>query len=621
MSFNLGVSNHPISRLGALSSVGVYLYEDIYYRQWITEIALAFYEGRQDEFIWLDLVRQFRNPEKQQILPVNITKEIIDSTSILYRNDPIYQVVDEDGKVLEADQKLWEKVMKDSRYLMFMDKLDRWTKLLGTVLVKVSFVDPETGHLVKKTEGGIVQLDALHGGVYDLRYGASPYYVTELMIGFGNNFQGFKGGQPALTGADVFKTPGATGSIGQTSDLINSRVTSSSSLGSINKIYWSPSDHRVEDEDGKVFASKNPYGLVPAVPFFNQDPAHYYFLPINEPLIYANHAINMRVTDLNHIAKFQSFGIPVVSGVERPNSLRQGRPVDDFNVLKGGNASSRFGTGAFSGFGAGGAFRTFDAGMGIFRDGNADANALGFSLGPDTAIAVGEKGDFKFEHPKADINGLIKTIQSMTDMVRISHGLRPKHQDSIPPSGFGLMMDKMGVLEENIRRGKLFAEREQQLFQVIKTLYNIHNAKSGDKKFSENATLRVTYVPPEFPVDPATKLSTIALEQQIWNTGDVYSIQKIHPHMSEDQIRKILEKRRDDMEEQAQHETDLTISTTNKMIRAGVDPTVAVKPGASKDKAPKAGNKPLDNRVKHAEESSKQPGKGDTVRKKKKKDE
>lgn len=35
MSFNLGVSNHPISRLGGLSSIGVYLYEDIYYRQWI----------------------------------------------------------------------------------------------------------------------------------------------------------------------------------------------------------------------------------------------------------------------------------------------------------------------------------------------------------------------------------------------------------------------------------------------------------------------------------------------------------------------------------------------------------------------------------------------------------
>src|SRR5579859_3331257 len=112
MAFNLGISNHPTSRLGGLSSIGVYLYEDIYYRQWITEVALAFYEGRQDEFVWLDLQRQFRNPEKQQILPLNLTKEIIDGISLLYQQDPIYQVVDEEGKVLPKEQALWEQIMK-----------------------------------------------------------------------------------------------------------------------------------------------------------------------------------------------------------------------------------------------------------------------------------------------------------------------------------------------------------------------------------------------------------------------------------------------------------------------------------------------------------------------------
>jgi hypothetical protein len=149
MSFNLGISSNPTSRLTGISSVGVYLYEDIYYRQWITEIALAFYEGRQDEFIWLDLVKQFRNPEKQQILPANLTREIIDEISILYQEEPIYQVVDENGKVLTKDQKLWEKIQKDSRYLSVMDRVDRWSWLLGTVLVKVSFIDEDTGTISK----------------------------------------------------------------------------------------------------------------------------------------------------------------------------------------------------------------------------------------------------------------------------------------------------------------------------------------------------------------------------------------------------------------------------------------------------------------------------------------
>jgi hypothetical protein len=600
------VSNNPINRLGGLSSVGIYLYEDIYYRQWISEIALAFYEGRQDEFVWLDLVKQFRNPEKQQILPINLTREIIEETSILYREMPIYQVVDENGKALDKDQKLWERVMRDSRYTMFMDKLDRWTKLLGTVLVKVSFIDPNTGFTVKETSPGMVQLDMLHGGVYDLKHGASPYYITELLIGFGTTFDGFKG--TSYVGGGLASTIPKTTDLGQSSIEVKQNVSSPGRLGSLNQIYWNPKAHVVHGSDGQ-YQVKNPYGCIPAVPFFNQDPAHYFFLPINEPLIYANHATNMRLTDLNHIAKFQSFGVPVVSGIERPTSIRQGRPVDDFNVLKGGSAQSRFGgVGGASGFGAGGQFRTFDTGIGIFRDGNADANALGISLGPDTAVAVGEKGNFKFEHPNADITGLIKVIQSMTDMVRINHGLRPKYKDTLPSSGFALLMEKIGVIEDNIRRGKLFKEREQQLFQVIKKLWNVHNSKSGEPKFSENAQLEITYKSPEFPVDPKTQMETIIIENKILDTGDRQSYRKLYPYLSDADINKLIKERRKDKLEQASAETEVMVSQANALESAGLDPSVLTG-GKPKSEDDGVGKPKIDNKAKHAEKSSKQPKK------------
>lgn len=615
MAFNLGISNHPISRLGGLSSIGVYLYEDIYYRQWITEIALAFYEGRQDEFVWLDLVRQFRNPEKQQILPLNLTKEIIDETSILYREDPIYQVVDENGKSLKEDQALWEEIQKDCRYNMFMDKLDRWTRLLGTILVKVSFVDPNTGNLVKATEGGKVQLDMLHGGVYDMKHGASPYYITELLIGFGTKFGGFAGVKGSeMVGGGIARTIPNPSDLGQASIEVRQQVSNPGRLGSINNIYWSPTSHYVEDDKKHYYETKNPYGVVPAIPFFNQDPAHYYFLPINEPLIYANHALNMRMTDLNHIAKFQSFGVPVVSGVERPTSVRQGRPVDDYNMLKGGTAQSRFGgIGGVSGFGAGGGFRTFDSGMGIFRDGNADAAALGISIGPDTAIAVGEKGDFKFEHPQADITGLIKVIESITDHVRINHGLRPKYKDSLPSSGFAQMLEKMGVIEDNVRRSKLFKEREQQLFQVIKRLHNVHNSKTGSKKFSEKATLQITYVPPKFPVEPKTHIETITIENNLLDSGDKETYRKLYPHLGEPDINKLIKERRKDKEDQQIFEAELLVKKVQTLQAAGVDPMFLMgkesKPDpitGSKPGAPKIAKPKIDNKAKHSADSAKQ---------------
>ena len=623
MSFNLGVSNHPISRLGGLSSVGVYLYEDVYYRQWITEIALAFYEGRQDEFVWLDLVRQFRNPEKQQILPCNFTKEIIDETSILYKEDPVYQVVDESGKIIAKDQKLWEEIQEKSRYKMTMDKVDRWAKLLGTPLVKVGIVDPNSGYAVKKTEPGQIQLDVLHGGVYDTRYGASPYYITELLIGFNKSFGGFNENNAGGPDVGVNQNLGMPG-ISQGDILYRANKVAYNQLGSINKVYWSPISHKMENERGDYYEVENPYGCIPGVPFFNQDPAHYYFLPINEPLIYANHAINMRLTDLNHIAKFQSFGVPVVKGVERPKSVRQGRPVDDFGQLKGGFAQSRFGgVAGTSGFAAGGQFRTFDVGFGLSRDGNADAAALGFTVGPDTAIAVGDKGDFKFAHPNADIGGLVNTIQAMSDLIRISHGLRPRYSDTLPPSAFALWTEKQGVIDENAgRRGKLFAEREAQLFQVIKSVWNTHHRKAGDKRFSPNSRLIVTYQQPKFPLDPKTHMEKEAMEIKILQTGDRQAYKSLYPHLPDAEINRRIKQRRKDKEEQALADADIKIKVAKKFTEAGIvqaqesstikSGSMATSSSSSESiQSPGAGGSPAgvqntDNKLKQSQEKSKQ---------------
>lgn len=633
MSFNLGVSNHPISRLGGLSSIGVYLYEDIYYRQWITEVALAFYEGRQDEFIWLDLVRQFRNPEKQQILPSNLTREVIDEISILYQEDPTYQVTDEKGKILKEDQELWEEIQKHSRYKMVMDKVDRWCWLLGTVLVKVSFIDPKTGRLVEENKGGEVQLDVMHGGVYDIKHGASPYYITELLIGFGSKFGGF-GASGSAVNPQISSGVPSPSTLGP-NDIQNApkKLTDPSGLGKLNRIYWSPVSHIATDEHNNEYAVDNPYGIVPAVPFFNSDPAHYYFLPINEPLIYANHAVNMRITDLNHIAKFQSFGVPVLKGVERPTSTRQGRPTDDFNQLKGGSAQSRFG--GVSGFGMGsGQFRSFDTGFGMGRDGNADANALGFSLGPDTAVAVGEKGDFKFAHPSADIMGLVKTIHSITDMVRINHGLRPKYDQQVPASGFAVLLEKIGVLQNNIRRSRLFKEREQQLFQVVKKLWNTHHNKAGQKKFSEEARLDVTYRQPEFPVDPKTKKEDLIMEQKILDSGDKFAVKKLYPHLGDIEIAKIIRDRRKDKMEQAKFDAEVQVEQTKILQEAGIfttqnnssatigDTRTAASSTVTSQPKAEAGDKDvakpkIDNRAKHSEKSSVQPKKNADPRAKK----
>lgn len=387
MAFNLG-----IGRTGRSASFAMqinYLYESVIYRRWVVDIAMAFYSGRQDEMVWLDLKQQFRHPDKMQITPYNLTQEIIDETSILYREEPIYTIRDKTtGKILKKDMDLWKRIRRDSRYHNMCQQLDSMTKLLGTVLVKVSFVDPDTGDLVNANKPGLVNFELVYGGSYDVKYAASPYYLSSIEFGMVETPSAWTPNSPSAVGAvPINKDLSVAMKPGRSTPGYN-KVSSVYDLKqrNITKVYWSKDSHKVQDRDGNYYEGENPYGCIPAVPFFNQDPGHYYFLPVNEPLLYANHAVNMRLTDLNHVAKFQSFGQAVVKGIERPINNRLGRPIDDFNA-RGGSRGSGFGFGqnvSPTGLDRNN-FYPFD----FYGDGNAQPNINGFSIGPRLTMELG----------------------------------------------------------------------------------------------------------------------------------------------------------------------------------------------------------------------------------------
>jgi len=619
MAFNLGVGSGASSAAFAMQVA--YLYESVIYRRWVVDIALAFYQGRQDEFVWLDLKRQFRKPEGQQIVPYNLTQEIIDETSILYREEPIYQVKDKTtGATLSKDQALWKRIRKDARYHNMCQQLDSMTKLLGTILVKVSFIDPDTGDLVNANKPGVVNFELEYGGSYDVRYSASPYHLSSVEFGMVDSPSGWNFNSPSSVATlpinpdlSVAMRPGR-------SDKKYNKVKSIKDLKQerINKVFWSKDGHKVQDSDGNFYEGENPYGCIPAVPFLNQDPVNRYFLPVNEPLLYANHAVNMRLTDLNHIAKFQSFGQAVVKGIERPVNNRLGRPIDDMNA-RGGSRGTGFGFGG--NVGPGGLDRNNFSPFDHYGDGNALPNMNGFSLGPDTMISVGETGDFKFEKPGADITGLTSTIYTMMDMVRINHGLQPKHNSSLPPSGAALMSAKLGVVEQNKKRQILFREREQQLFEIVKKLWNAHHdGEPGSDLFSENAELDIYYVDPEFAVDPQTKAVTVKMNQEILNSGSFEAIKKIQPHLDDEAVKELVSRSHKERMDQAERDAEIEAAKINKLIDLGVDFDLdkegkpSGKPKAKSEETSGPSRK-IENPAKHAEQSSIQPGRNGDGRK------
>lgn len=610
MAFNFGVGRG--GKAASYAMRATYLYDSIVYRRWAVDVALAFYTGRQDEFVWMDLQDQFRNPSRQQIIPYNLTQEIIDETSILYREEPIYQIKDKKtGKVLKKDQDLWKRIRKESRYHNMCQQLDSMTKLLGTVLVKVSFVDPETGDLVNANRPGMVNFEVVTGGSYNVKYAASPYYLTSIEFGMAETPAAWTANSPAAVGTlpidpnlSVAMRPGIGASkytkVDSIYNLRQERIT---------KVYWSKDEHKVQDEEGNYYEGENPYGCIPAVPFFNQDPGQYYFLPVNEPLLYANHAVNMRLTDLNHIAKFQSFGQAVVKGIERPLNTRLGRPTDDFNVRGG----SRGGFGFGNNIGPTGLDRNNFNPHDFYGGGDALANMNGFSLGPDSLVSVGETGDFKFETPGADIMGLTNTIYTMMDMVRINHGLQPKHNSKLPPSGAAIMSAKLGVVEQNKKRQILFKEREQQLFEVVRKLWNAHHdGEPGAELFSEDAELEIHYVDPEFAMDPQVKATIVKMNQDIVNSGSVESIKKIYPHLDDQAIQDLLERSHQERIDQAERDSEIEAAKIKKLRELGVGGVVESKTPDKKDETPKPR---IANRVEHAHQSSIQPGRNGDSRK------
>ncbi len=608
MGFNLDL-NHGGAN-GSLGTSGRYDYRSIEYRKWVTEVALAFYQGRHDSFVYNDLESQFRNPDKQQVFTINLTSEIVDECSILYSDPPKYRVLRKNGSVSKKDQELWDEIQKDCGYLSIMDQLDKFTRLLGTVLVKISFVDETTGYPLSDGKKGKPRLTIVWNGSYDVTCSSSPHFMTELLLGMDSNFSGMSASPLTFN-----STQGISAGYG-TGDAFTHYSHITAPPEEEQEIFWSlekfASINRTTKE---IYETENPYGIIPAVAFWNKEPIDYFFLPVDEPLLYANHAINMRLSDLNHIAKFQSFGVPVMVGAKRSTNLRRGRPVDDYGELGAGSAGS-----TFLGFKRD---RSRTSVLPGFRDGNANANAMGVTIGPDIAISTGEKGDFKFASPKADIKGLSETIMHMADWLRLTHGLKPKFKaaGAKGDSGFSLMMEKIGVIEDNIRRGKFMASLEKELFKKIVVMWNVHHPR---RKFSKDVELSIDYVEPNFPVDPATRFVLIGHQQQIIESGDQRAIKEIFKDKTDREVQEIvkqyhndrikqlernLELRKIEMEFKQKYGLDFEIERANEF--SGTKTTSRVSFSNTPDDAPKSEDNdakiPIDNRAVHSKKSSEQP--------------
>ena len=198
----------------------------------------------------------------------NITKKFINKMSRIY-------TVGADRNVNNRYSNL--SVLKDSK----MKHVERMTRLLGTIAVRIMYIDDEMPHFD-----------------YQPIYYFHPFF-----------------------GDDPFKPVAISYPLMNYSEDV-------SNTDSCQYIHWNEQSYIIFDESGKVLEEKDHgYGTLPFAFTHREHQCDSFYVEGANDICNANEHINITMTEMQLGLRFQMFGQPVVSGADLGNQQRFGSDV------------------------------------------------------------------------------------------------------------------------------------------------------------------------------------------------------------------------------------------------------------------------------------------------------
>ncbi|MDZ7699489.1 MAG: hypothetical protein U5R49_21975 [Deltaproteobacteria bacterium] len=199
---------------------------------------------------------------------------------------------------------------------------------------------------------------------------------------------------------------------------------------------WTPETYQRLDYKGNIIETEqNPYGVLPFVPVWDSYPGTgSFWLPGGDDIILAQEAINKRLVDLMLVLEMQGFGIPV------------GKLLTDSGKLE---------------------------------------------IGPRSVVEINNPdGEFSFQKSNAPIQQIINAIQFLISQLAITNGLSAEVLSVKPTQQSGIARLASNVELQTLQKEQrsLFARYEKQLFNMMKIVWNTHNATN---KISEKARLKL----------------------------------------------------------------------------------------------------------------------------------
>jgi hypothetical protein len=230
-------------------------------------------------------------------------------------------------------------------------------------------------------------------------------------------------------------------------DLKSVMVTHWPSNGKAQEVtysLWTPETFQRLDWRGNIVDDQpNPYGILPFVACWDSLPVDSFWVTGGADLISAQSAINEKLVDLLHVIRWQSFAVGWIK------SRRHGPDSDNPYPLT-------IGPGSF------------------------------VQLENDPEMGLG------FESPQAPIQETWEVIRDIIQQAGIAnglsaHSLTAKVSDE---SGISKIVSNQELMEKRRDDIELWRRYETQLFDVIKTVWNVHNP---GKKFSDKASMRIDF--------------------------------------------------------------------------------------------------------------------------------
>ncbi len=389
---------------------------------------IDYYYDKQEEYLDNLINEQFTYPDRLKLQKefFNITQLIVDELSIVYNQDPIRDLHNGSDK----DNEIYAQIVKDSGLNQIMQQVNRFTKLCKTCAIRPVWRDE------------MIQYDIYTPNIYDVFQELKDPTKMEAIVW--SNFIDTKNEQPTnnddkRTNYDPFDS--AQNVYYYMDDDKFIVFTRSLEANGASKIKVEINDDNPDNE--------NPYGVLPVVTSRDGVPIDEYFLEGGDGLIATNEVINVKLTELNHLTKMQSFSIPV----------RKGAPTESDDII-------------------------MDPSMVVDIPGDDDQS---------------RNNDFKFVSPDSKVTDMENTIDSKIKKIALKHHLSPERFVlSAQKSSAEALQTRAWDQGKILKRDKPFyANVEKQLFEMTRIVWNYHNPGNS---ISEDAELFIDFHDIEVPM-------------------------------------------------------------------------------------------------------------------------